>query len=72
MDVDVGIDSGIEVSPLKRKSTSEPCTPVKLAKSKKLGRKSTTKFDLLGCGCKSKITFHNYYILLFSKRIVSV
>ena len=54
MDVDVGVDSGIEVSPLKRKSSSAPGTPNKLPKIKKIGRKSTQKMEQYSCGCKSK------------------
>ena len=57
MDVDVGVDSGIEISPLKRKSSSAPCTPNKLPKAKKIGRKSTPKIEQYSCGCKSTKLF---------------
>eukprot|EP00111_Clytia_hemisphaerica_P018609 TCONS_00055033-protein len=54
MDVDVGVDSGIEVSPLKRKNQSESSTPVKVTKAKK-GTRKLQRIEQQSCGCSIDI-----------------
>lgn len=65
MDVDVGVDSGIEVSPLKRKNQSESSTPVKVTKAKK-GTRKLQRIEQQSCGCSSKSSQFIFIIVVYT------